>query len=103
MLISLIHAAFETAPTMVAQFNFHHSTNELTSLESVYRNTQNLTANGWLQDRRTEGDATIFLPVEQPGCRSTSVGDYAFVDGKLYRCANIGWEPADSIVCRNGY
>jgi hypothetical protein len=52
MRISLIHAAFENSPTVVAEFIYHHVTDSLAGLEIIYRETQNLSREGWLWDRR---------------------------------------------------
>lgn len=99
-LIFLIHAAFEEQPVIVATYSVY-SESDLGALEDLYIRTQNLSAEGWLENARNNPAFKVFGNSE--GCRSTSVGDYATVNGKLYRCASFGWEPANTIVCRNGY
>jgi len=104
----LIHAAYETEPVFVASYetvvdNPQDLDRVCGALENVWTLTQNIYEDGWAQTALNRGKASQIKPLgivsEAKSRRSTSVGDYALCNGKLYRCARVGWEEATEIVC----
>ena len=58
---------------------------ETDDLEVAFERTNSID-NGWWENK---GVAPTF---PERGCRSTSVGDLAVLNGVTYRCAITGWE-----------
>lgn len=107
MKIKVFHAAFETTPVHIATVQApHDATSAESAAEYAYRWTQNI-MDSWSHPTHGIADrndaVTVEVPVGKYGHRSTSMGDYCEVDGVLFKCAPVGFEPAEKIECRQPF
>ena len=107
MKITVVHKAFEDTPQIVAEVTAPADTTSVEqALEYAYRWTQNI-MDSWSHPEHGVADrndaVTVEVPVGEYGHRSTSMGDYCEVDGVLYKCAAVGFEPAEKIECRQPF
>ena len=107
--IAVIHTAFEDTPRTVALVDAPEgSTTE--QLEYAYRWTQNI-MDSWSMKGAGDGNdrVTLMQPLHvdeqgnEWGHRSSAMGDYFEADGALYKCAAVGFEPAEKIECRQPF
>ena len=107
--IAVIHTAFEDTPRTVALVDAPEGS-ITEQLEYAYRWTQNI-MDSWSKNMPQDGNANV--EVVQPlhvdeqgnewGHRSSAMGDYFEADGTLYKCAAVGFEPAEKIECRQPF
>ncbi len=82
--VSVIHAAFDETPHVVAmvEVSAKMSTNE--KLEKAFMLTNSINDAWW----NNEGVTPMF---GDKGCRSTSVGDMILIGTEKYKCDSMGW------------
>ena len=82
--VSVIHAAFDETPHVVAmvEVSAKMSTNE--KLEKAFMLTNSINDAWW----NNEGVTPMF---GDKGCRSTSVGDMVLIGKEKYKCDSMGW------------
>ena len=82
--VSVIHAAFDETPHVVAmvEVSAKMSTNE--KLEKAFMLTNSINDAWW----NNEGVTPMF---GDKGCRSTSVGDMVLIGKEKYKCDSVGW------------
>jgi len=105
MQVKVFHTAFEDQPIHIATVEAPHAVHE-EACEYAYRWTQNI-MDSWSKNMPQDGNANV--EVVQPlhvdeqgnewGHRSSAMGDYFEADGTLYKCAAVGFEPAEKIKC----
>ena len=83
---SVVHAAFDEKPHLVAFVEVDKSWTVYEKLEYAFKMTNSIEAAWWNND----GVTSMFSA--DKGCRSTSVGDHVLVGGSKYLCAGTGWE-----------
>ena len=86
--VTVIHAAFEDAPTTVAFVEVEAALPIRKKLEIAFVKTNTITE-AWF---RNDG-VTYIGPA--PTCRSTSVGDMVLVGKDKYVCGMVGWKTLD--------
>ncbi len=98
--VKVFHAAFEPKEVHIATVEAPHD-DPLQACEYAFRWTQNI-EDSWSKKMPKDGNeaVTVEVPVEEYGHRSSCVGDFFEVEGQLYKCAGIGFEPADKMECR---
>ena len=109
MQVKVFHTAFEDQPVHIATVEAPHAVHE-EACEYAYRWTQNI-MDSWSKNMPQDGNANV--EVVQPlhvdeqgnewGHRSSAMGDHFLVDGTLYKCAAVGFEPAEKIECRQPF
>ena len=85
--VEVIHAAFEDEdqPRTVAYVVVNAKTDDRYKLETAYELTNNI-SHPWIQNKH------VLYMGDGEGCRSTSMGDYAVLNGRKYECVAHGWE-----------
>ena len=83
--VSVVHAAFDEKPHLVAFVDVDKSWTVNEKLEYAFTMTNSIDDAWWNND-----GVTKMFP--DKGCRSTSVGDHVLVGGSKYLCAGAGWE-----------
>lgn len=83
--VSVVHAAFDEKPHLVAFVDVDKSWTVNEKLEHAFKMTNSIDDAWW----NNEGVTKMF---PDKGCRSTSVGDHVLVGGSKYLCAGAGWE-----------
>ena len=104
MKVTVVHTAFEDAPTIVAEVTAPADTTSVESaLEYAYRWTNNVMGS-WsrkqeiFEDGSANGDLNDAVVVKAPlhkdgmGLRSTSVGDMMHVNGRSFEVAMMGFQ-----------
>ena len=79
-----VHPTFSESRTPCAKFA-HVADVETDDLEDAFERTNSIDQAWWLN----KGVTKTFPGT---GCRSTSVGDMAILNGVTYMCAGCGWE-----------
>ena len=104
MKVKVFHTAFEEAPVHIATVDAPHAKHE-EACEYAYRWTQNI-MDSWSHPSGVEDKnphVEVVKPVETYGHRSSAMGDYFEADGTLYKCAAVGFKPAETIECRQPF
>ena len=104
MKVKVFHTAFEETPVHIATVDAPHAKHE-EACEYAYRWTQNI-ADSWSHPSGVEDKnphVEVVKPVETYGHRSSAMGDYFEADGALYKCAAVGFKPAETIECRQPF
>lgn len=83
--VEVIHAAFEDEPRTVAYVVVDATLEDIHNLETAYELTNNIDR-PWVLNKR------VLYMGDGEGCRSTSMGDYAVINGRKYECALFGWD-----------
>jgi hypothetical protein len=86
--VSVIHAAFEDAPTTVAFVEIEAALPLRKKLEIAFVKTNTITEAWW------RNDGVEYLAPEKT-CRSTSVGDMVLIGKDKYVCGMMGWKTLD--------
>ena len=99
MQVKVYHTAFEETPVHIATVDTPCAVHT-EACEYAYRWTQNI-MDSWSKNMPADGNdrVTVEVPVEQYGHRSSAMGDHFLVDGTLYKCAAVGFKPAEKIEC----
>ena len=84
--LSVIHAAYDEKPHLVAFVEVDKSWTDTKKLEHAFMKT-NTIEEAWY----TSKEGIDYMGPEK-SCRSTSVGDYVLIGAKKYKCAGAGWE-----------
>ena len=82
--VSVIHAAYEDSPCLVAFVEVEKEWTDMEKLEYTFMKTNSINE-AWY----TSEDVEYIGP--EPGCRSTSVGDKVLVGSTTYVCESAGW------------
>ena len=82
--VSVIHAAFEDTPHVVAFVDVEKSWTDTDKLECAFMKTNSINDAWW----KNEGVTPIF---PEKTCRSTSVGDMVLIGKEKYKCDPMGW------------
>ena len=83
--VSVIHAAYEDSPHIVAFVEVDKEWTDMKKLEAAFMKTNSITDAWWTN----EGITKMF---DGTACRSTSVGDMVLLSsGKKYKCEMTGW------------
>ena len=82
--VSVIHAAYEDSPCLVAFVEDEKEWTDMEKLEYTFMKTNSI-HEAWY----TSEDVEFVGP--KPGCRSTSVGDFVVVGTTNYVCETAGW------------
>ena len=104
MKVKVFHTAFEETPVHIATVDAPHAKHE-EACEYADRWTQNI-ADSWSHPSGVEDKnphVEVVKPVETYGHRSSAMGDYFEADGTLYKCAAVGFKPAETIECRQPF
>ena len=104
MKVKVFHTAFEETPVHIATVDAPHAKHE-EACEYAYRWTQNI-MDSWSHPSGVEDKnphVEVVKPVETYGHRSSAMGDYFEADGTLYKCAAVGFKPAETIECRQPF
>ena len=83
--VSVVHAAFDEKPHLVAFVEVDKSWADTAKLEHAFMKTNSIDDAWW----NNEGVTAMF---PEKGCRSTSVGDHVLVGDRKYVCEGSGWE-----------
>ena len=83
--VSVVHAAFDEKPHLVAFVEVEKSWTVNEKLEHAFTNTNSINE-AWY----TSEDVDYMGP--EKSCRSTSVGDFVLIGAKKYKCMMAGWE-----------
>ena len=83
--VSVIHAAFDEKPHVVAMVEVKKSSSFIRKCEVAFVKTNSINDAWW----KNEGVTSMF---PEKGCRSTSVGDMVLIGKTKYKCADFGWE-----------
>jgi len=83
--ISVIHAAFDEKPHVVAFVEVSAKLSTTAKLEKAFMLTNTINDAWW----NNEGVTKMFPDDE--GCRSTSVGDMVLIGKEKYVCDKSGW------------
>lgn len=100
MKVTVVHAAFETAPQVMAFVDAPCNT-VVEALEYAFRHTNNTELISW--SMWTNPDVQLVHPIyvdadgNKWGHRSTSVGDYCSVNDQLWRVGGFGFVKAAAI------
>jgi len=86
--VSVVHAAFDEAPHLVAFVDVDKSWTVNEKLEHAFMKTNSIEDAWW----NNEGITKMF---PDKGCRSTSVGDHILVGGSKYKCEGSGWSKVE--------
>jgi hypothetical protein len=89
--VEVIHAAFDDKdqPRTVAFVLVDATLEDQVNLEIAYELTNNIDR-PWVQNKR------VLYMGHGEGCRSTSMGDYAVINGRKYECVTFGWDSVES-------
>jgi len=82
--VSVIHAAFDEKPHVVAFVEMSEKLSTAEKLEKAFMKTNSIHDAWW----RNEGVKPMF---PEKACRSTSVGDMVLIGKTKYRCDSMGW------------
>ena len=82
--VSVVHAAFDEKPHLVAFVDVDKSWTVNEKLEHAFMKTNSIEDAWW----NNEGITKMF---PDKGCRSTSVCDMILVGGSKYKCEGSGW------------
>ena len=82
--VSVVHAAFDEKPHLVAFVEVDKSWTVNEKLEHAFMKTNSIDDAWW-----NNKDVTAMFPND--GCRSTSVGDQVLVGNVKYNCDIAGW------------
>ena len=82
--VTVIHAAFEDAPTTVAFVEVKKDATTTEKLETAFMKTNSIKDAWW----NNEGVTKMFAG---PACRSTMTGDMVLVGTDKYKCELTGW------------
>ena len=82
--VSVVHAAFDEKPHLVAFVEVDKSWTDTAKLEHAFMKTNSIDDAWW----NNEGVTAMF---PEKGCRSTSVGDMILVGKEKYLCDSFGW------------
>ena len=82
--VSVIHAAYEEKPHVVALVEVEKEWTDTKKLEYAFMKTNSINE-AWYTSESVE----YIGP--KPGCRSTSVGDKVLVGATTYVCESAGW------------
>ena len=83
--VSVIHAAFDEKPHLVAFVEVDKSWTVNEKLEYAFKMTYSIEDAWW-------NNESVDAMFPDKGCRSTSVGDHVLVGGSKYLCVGAGWE-----------
>ena len=99
MKVTVVHTAFEDAPTIVAEVTAPADTTTVESaLEYAYRWTNNVMGSWSRDDLEDNGDYNPAVKRVAPlhedgmGLRSTSMGDMMHVNGRSFEVAMMGFQ-----------
>ena len=109
MQVKVFHTAFEETPVHIATVDAPKGSLE-EACEYAYRWTQNI-MDSWSKNMPADGNdrLTVVEPLHvddkgnEWGHRSSAMGDYFEVENALYKCAAVGFEPAETIECRQPF
>jgi len=109
MQVKVYHTAFEETPVHIATVDTPCAVHT-EACEYAYRWTQNI-MDSWSKNMPADGNdlVTVVEPLHvdesgnEWGHRSSAMGDHFLVDGTLYKCAAVGFEPAEKIECRQPF
>ena len=82
--VSVIHAAFDEKPHLVAFVEVDKEWTDMEKLEYAFMKTNTINE-AWYASKYVE------YVGPEPGCRSTSVGDKVLVGATTYVCESAGW------------
>ena len=82
--VSVIHAAFDEKPHLVAFVEVDKEWTDMEKLEYAFMKTNTINE-AWYASEYVE------YVGPEPGCRSTSVGDKVLVGATTYVCESAGW------------
>ena len=82
--VSVIHAAFDEKPHVVAMVEVKKSSSFIRKCEVAFVKTNSIHDAWW----KNEGVTPMF---PEKGCRSTSVGDMVLIGTEKYKCDPMGW------------
>ena len=111
MQVKVYHTAFEETPKHIATVAAPEDCGSAASAaEYAYRWTQNI-MDSWSKNMPADGNdrVTVVEPLHvddkgnEWGHRSSAMGDYFEVENALYKCAAVGFEPAETIECRQPF
>jgi len=101
-LVTVIHAAFEKTPVVVAKVKIHSHLDGQVACEYAYRWTNNVLGSWSRKEKEINGyengdfneDVEVIKPIKfrAMGLRSTSMGDYMLFDGKKYEVDMAGFK-----------
>jgi hypothetical protein len=83
--VSVVHAAFDEKPHLVAFVEVVKEWSVSKKLEHAFKMTNSIDDAWW----NNEGVTSMF---PDKGCRSTSMGDMILVGETKYKCAALGWD-----------
>jgi len=83
-MISVIHAAFNEKPHVVAMITMDKALPVSKKLEKAFMLTNSVNDAWW-----NNKDVTPMFP--ERGCRSTSVGDMVLIGTEKFKCETSGW------------
>ena len=86
--VSVVHAAFDEKPHLVAFVEVDKSWTVNEKLEHAFMKTNSIDDAWW----NNKGVTAMF---PEKGCRSTSVGDHVLVGGSKFKCDDTGWSRVD--------
>jgi len=86
--VSVVHAAFDEKPHLVAFVEVEKSWTVNEKLEYAFKMTNSIDDAWW----NNKGVTAMF---PEKGCRSTSVGDMILVGGSKFKCDDTGWSRVD--------
>ena len=84
--VSVVHAAFDEKPHLVAFVEVEKGWTHTEKLEHAFKMTNSID-DAWY----TNKEGIDYMGPEK-SCRSTSVGDFVLVGGSKYECMSAGWE-----------
>ena len=82
--VSVIHAAFDEKPHLVAFVEVDKSWTVNEKLEYAFKMTNSIEDAWW-------NNAGVTKMFPDKGCRSTSVGDMILVGNVKFKCESMGW------------
>ena len=83
--VSVVHAAFDEKPHLVAFVEVVKEWSVSKKLEHAFKMTNSIDDAWW----NNEGVTSMF---PDKGCRSNSMGDMILVGETKYKCAALGWD-----------
>ena len=83
--VSVVHAAFDEKPHLVAFVEVDKEWTVTEKLEFAFEKTNSIN-DAWYTNKK---DIEYMGP--EKSCRSTSVGDFVLVGGTKYKCEGLGW------------
>ena len=82
--VSVVHAAFDEKPHLVAFVEVDKEWTVTEKLEFAFEKTNSIN-DAWYNNKE------ITKMFDGDGCRSTSVGDMLLVGTEKYKCEGLGW------------